>query len=229
MERVDHIDVVQVGGGGLVGKVYGVFQRQVPDGEGFKLGVARLDAALVLVVQLGQADCHLAAAGAGRGDDHQRAFGLDVFVFAVAVVAYDTGNIVGVAGNFIVAEAADAHAVQLVLKLFDFGVGGVHRDADAANKQPHTLECVDQAQHVHVVGDAVVAAHLVVDDVLGADDHHDLGLAFQLQQHLQLGIGLKARQHAGGVVVVKQLAAKFQIQLVVKLRNAFTDARRLCF
>ena len=107
-------------------------------------------------------------------------------------------------------------------------MGGVHRNADAAHKQPHTLERVDQAQHVHVIGDAVVAAHLVVDDVLGADDDHDLGLCLQLQQHLQLGIGLKARQHAGGVVVVKQLAAKFQIQLVVKLRNAFTDARRLC-
>ena len=59
---------------------------------------------------------------------------------------------------------------------------------------------------VEVVGDAVVAAHLAADDVLCADDDDDLGLLLELQQHLQLGVRLKARQHAGGVVVVEQLA-----------------------
>ena len=65
MERVDHVDIVQIGGGGLVGQVDGMLEGQIPDGEGLKLGVARLDTALVLMVELGQADRHLAAAGAG--------------------------------------------------------------------------------------------------------------------------------------------------------------------
>ena len=49
----------------------------------------------------------------------------------------------------------------------------------------------------------------------------------KLQQHLQLGVRLKARQHAGGVVVVEQLAAEFQIQLAAEFRDTLLDLLRL--
>ena len=55
------------------------------------------------------------------------------------------------------------------------------------------------------------------------DDDDDLGLLLELQQHLQLGVRLKARQHAGGVVVVEQLAAKLEVELVVELCDALPD------
>ena len=42
MEGVDHVHVVQIGGGRLVGEVDRVVQGQVPDGEGLKLGIAGL-------------------------------------------------------------------------------------------------------------------------------------------------------------------------------------------
>ena len=133
------------------------------------------------------------------------------------------GHVVGVAGNLVVAEGADAQAVELLLKRRDLGRIGVLRHADAAHKQADALEGIDQAQHVHIVGDAVVTAHLVGDDVLGADDDDNFGLLLELQKHLQLGIRLKARQHAGRMVVVKQLAAKFQIELIVKLGDTLPD------
>ena len=59
-----------------------------------------------------------------------------------------------------------------------------------------------------------------------ADDDDDLGLLLELQQHLQLGVRLKARQHAGGVVVVEQLAAKLEVELVVELCDALPDVLR---
>ena len=34
MEGVDHVHIVQIGGGRLIGQVHGVAERQVPDGEG---------------------------------------------------------------------------------------------------------------------------------------------------------------------------------------------------
>ena len=52
MEGVDHIHIVQVGGGGLVSQVHRVVDGQVPDGEGFKLGIAGGVALLMLVIQL---------------------------------------------------------------------------------------------------------------------------------------------------------------------------------
>ena len=104
---------------------------------------------------------------------------------------------------------------------------------------PDTLPSKDVAEYIarekaaaYEVADdeLVITADTVVivgDDILGADDDDDLGLVFQLQQHLQLGVRLKARQHAGSVVVIKQLAAKLQVELVVKLGDPLPDMRRL--
>ena len=125
------------------------------------------------------------------------------------------------------AEGADAQTVQPLFKGLHLGGGGVLGHAHAAHIQPHLLKSVDEAQHVQIVGNAVVAAHLAADDILSTDDDDDLGLLLELQQHLQLGVRLKAGQHAGGVVIVEQLAAEFQIQLIVKLLDALADMLRL--
>ena len=135
MERVDHVHIVQVGGSGLVCQVDRVLQGDVPDGEGLELGVTGLDAPLIFMIQLGQADGHFAAAGAGSRDNHQRALGLNVLVAAIALVAHDAGNVVGVAGDLIVPEGADAQAVQPLLKGLHLGGSGVHGHAYAAHKQ----------------------------------------------------------------------------------------------
>jgi hypothetical protein len=39
--------------------------------------------------------------------------------------------------------------------------------------------------------------------------------------------GCEARQHPGGVIVVEELAAEFQVQLAAELRDAFSDLLRL--
>ena len=93
MERVDHVHVVEVDGRGFVCDIYGMLERQVPDGEGFEFRVARLHTVLMLVVELGEADCHFSAAGTGRGHDDEGAVGFYVIVSAVAVFADDERNI----------------------------------------------------------------------------------------------------------------------------------------
>ena len=70
VERIDDVRV-EIDGGRLVGDVDGVVAWEVPHGERLELGVARGDAALVLMVELGQARGELARAGAGRGLDDQ--------------------------------------------------------------------------------------------------------------------------------------------------------------
>ena len=89
VEGIDQVEVADVGRGRLVGDVDRVLERQVPDGEGLELGVARGEAAPVFVVELGQAGGQLAAARARPGDDDERVLGLDVVVGPVALVADD--------------------------------------------------------------------------------------------------------------------------------------------
>ena len=121
------------------------------------------------------------------------------------------------------AEGADAQTVQPLFKSLHLRCGGVLGHAHAAHIQAYFLEGIDQAQHIQIVGDAVVAADLVADDVLGADNDDHLGLVLQLQQHLQLGIGLETRQYAGCMVIVIQFSAEFQLQFVVKLLDPLSD------
>ena len=117
MEGIDHVDVVEVGGSGLVGEVDGVLEREVPDGEGLELRVAGADAALVLMVELAEAGGHFAAAGAWGGDDHEAAGSFYVVVAAEAVVGDDEGDVGGVVGDDVVAVDLDAEGFEPVLEL----------------------------------------------------------------------------------------------------------------
>ena len=223
VEGVDHVHVVEVDGRGLVGEVHGVAQRQVPDRERLKLGVARAHAALVLVIELAQARGHLAATGAGRGHDDEATRRLDVVVAAEAVVADDARDVGRVVRDDVVPVHADAERLEPALELFRRGLAAVVRDDDAADVQPAALECVDQAQGVVVVGDAEVAAALVALDIIRRDGDDDLRLVAHLHEHAHLAVGGEARQHARCVVVVKEFAAELQIQLAAEERDALAD------
>ena len=104
---------------------------------------------------------------------------------------------------------------------------GVLRDHDRADIEPQIAEHVDEPQHIGVVADAQVAPHLVLLNITGADGHDDLHVVLQRPQHPDLAVRLKPRQHAGGVVVVKQLAAELEVQLAAEVRDALLDVRRL--
>ena len=87
-------------------------QGQAPDGESLELGVAGLDPALVLLVELAQADGHLAAPGAGSRNHDERAGGLDIVVLPESFVRIDEGDIVGVSLDGMVVIDLDPHAFQ---------------------------------------------------------------------------------------------------------------------
>ena len=56
----------------------------------------------------------------------------------------------------------------------------------------------------------------------GIDGNDDLHIVLELLEHPDLAVRRKARQHPGGVVIIEQLAAEFQIQLAAELvRSAF--------
>ena len=227
VEGVDHVDVAQVRGGGLVGDVDGVLEGEVPDGEGFKLGVAGLDAAAVLLVELGEAGGHLAAARAGGGDENEGARGLDVIVAAEPVLGDDMLDVGGIALNGIVVVGADALGVEPLLEGDGGGLGGPAGQDHGADVEPDAAEGVDEAEGVLVVGDAQVAADLAGLDIVGVDRDEDFLVGLHLQEHLDLAVRLEPGEHAARVKIVEQLAAQLQVELAAELVDAAHNTLRL--
>ena len=85
-----------------------MLQGDVPDRKCLELSISGADAAFMLMVELGQADCHLAAAGPGSRDYDKRPGCFDVFIFSVAVFADDMRYIGRVTGNQIMTVYFDA-------------------------------------------------------------------------------------------------------------------------
>ena len=227
MVRVDDVAVVQVCGRGLVRHVHGVLQGQVPHGERLELGVAGVDAALMLVVQLREAHGELAGAGAGGRDDNEGLRGLDVLVLSEAVAGHDEVHVRGVARDGVVAVHRDAHLLKARLVGLGLRLPREARDHHAADGEAHAAEHVHQAQDVVAVADADVAAALALLDVVRVQGEHDLRIVCQLPEHARLRVWLEAREDTARVVVVEQLAAELQVELAAELRDALADARRL--
>ena len=108
---------------------------------------------------------------------------------------------------------ADAQGLQPLDELIRQGLAPVVGQDHAADHEADAPEGVDEAQGVLIVGDAQVAPALGALDIVRRDGDDDLRLVLHLQQHLHLAVRLEAGENTGSMVVVKKLAAKFQIKL----------------
>ena len=59
------------------------------------------------------------------------------------------------------------------------------------------------------------------------DCDDDLNIIGNALEHAELAVRFKTRQHAARMIVVKQLAAKLQIELATKLRDALLNVSSL--
>ena len=120
-----------------------------------------------------------------------------------------------------------AQRFQAALEAFCRGLPRILGNHHAAYKQADAPERIDQAEHVCVIGDANIPAHLALFDIACIYNDYDLHLVRKLQQHFHFAIRLKSRQYPGCVEIIKQLSAHFQIQLVVKMRDPLQNMLRL--
>lgn len=93
MEGIDHVDIVEICGSGLVGEIDRVFKRKIPDRESLKLCISGADTAFVFVVELGEAGRHLSASRSRCSDNDERSCCLNIIIFAISVFTDDERNI----------------------------------------------------------------------------------------------------------------------------------------
>ena len=227
VEGIDHVHVGKIRRGCFVSDVDRVLQRKVPDGEGFKLRVSGFQTAAVFVIDLAQAGGHFPAARPRRGHDDEGMAGFDIVVAAEAFVGNDMAHVGGIAGNGIMSVHAHAQGGETVFKLCGCTLVGIPGQDHGADIKAEVPESVDQAQHVQVVCDAQIAADFTLLDIVGVDDDDHFDLILELREHPDFRVWRETRQDAGGMVIVKQFAAEFQVQLAAEALNALCDMRRL--
>ena len=120
-------------------------------------------------------------------------------------------NVVGIAFDGIVAVNLNAQVLKLGAEQICRGLSGVAGDHNASYIKSFIAEFLNQTENIHIVGDAQIMADFIFFNVSGIDGNNDLGLVCKLKQHLQLAVRGKARKDSGGVIVIKQLSAEFQI------------------
>ena len=101
-----------------------------------------------------------------------------------------------VSGDRVVQAAGDAELLETVAVGVGGGLIGVLGEHYGADEEAAGTEHVDESQHVLVVRDAEVAAHLGLLDVVGVDGDDDLHVVGEAFEHAEFGIRLEAGQHA---------------------------------
>ena len=117
-----------------------MFQRNVPDREGFKFCIACVDTTFVFMVELGKAGSHFAASRSRCGYNNQRTGGFNIFVLAVAFVADNERNVAWITGNGIMQIYTDSQVFQLGFKSHGAGLTGKLCDDNAAYEKASVLK-----------------------------------------------------------------------------------------
>ena len=86
------------------------------------------------------------------------------------------------------------HAQRFQLFLVGDGTGLSRKlgEAHTAYIEAIAAECINQSEHVQIIGDAQIGAHLIFLDVCGVDNNYNFRLVLELYQHVNLAVRLKA-------------------------------------
>ena len=206
-----------------------MFQRNIPDWESLKFRIACFDTTFVFVIKLGKAGSHFSASWSRGSNDNQWSCCFDIVILTISFVTYDKGSIVWITRNQIKHINFDSKLLQTFLECVCTFLSCILSDADTSYIKTALCEYFHKAEHIFIISDTKVTSDFILINVSCADYDDDLCLIRKLHQHAQFTVRLKSRKNSGSMVVIKKLAAKFQIKLVTKLADTFPNMFGLHF
>ena len=172
MERINHVDIVQIGRRSLIGKIDWMFERYVPDRKCLKFRISSVDSAFVFVIELGEACRHLAAS---RCDNNQGASGFNIIILTVSFVTDDQWYIGRIPFYHIMNINFNSHLFQTSFEQMCTVLTGILRDYNTSYIEAVFFKGVLQTQNVRVIRDPQITAYFVCFYVGSAYDDDDLG------------------------------------------------------
>ena len=206
-----------------------MLQRDIPDRESFKFRISGFDTAFILMIKLGKAGGHFSASGSRSSDDNQWSCCFDIIVLAISLITYNKGSIVRITRDQIKHVYFDSKLLQTFLKRISTFLSGILGDADTSDIESALGKYFHKAEYIFIISDTKVTSDFIFINISSADYNNDLCLIRKLHQHAQFAVRLKSRKNSGSMVVIKKLAAKFQIKFVSKLVDTFPNMFGLHF
>ena len=204
-----------------------MFERNIPNWEGFEFCISCFYSTLVIVIQLRKAGCHLSASGSGGSNYDKRTSGFYIIIHSKSVIADDKRNVIWVSGNSIVLVHLYTERFKLLVKDIDRRLMVIACHNNAADVETKSAKSVDKAQNIEIIGDSKVTPDLILLYIICIYSYYNFSLVFQLSEHTNLAVGRKSRQYPCSMKIIKKFAAKFKIQFATKLVYPLEDFFRL--
>ena len=191
-----------------------MLKRQVPDWEGFKLGISCLTVSYVFVVKLRKTGCQFSGASSGSGNHNKRFGNLNIRICAITLFAYNCVHVCGIAFGEEMLICFYASLFQLVYKDINSRLVFITGDHYAVNAEIVLSKGVDKTHHFQIVSNAKIVSRFIGGDIPRINADNNFRLVLHTLQEFYLCIFVKTRKDSHGVFVVNQLAAKFQIKSI---------------
>ncbi len=211
MVFVNHYFIIQINSCRFIGNVHLVVCRQVPYGESFKFGITGFDSPFVFMVKIAQAGGKFSAARARAGNDNNRFGNFNIFIGAISLLTHNGVRVCWVSFCWIMQINPDPSQFELVFKNFCRLLILVSGNNNCRNINAPFPEIINGLQCVRIVSYAKISPDFFPFNVSGMNTKDNICFVFYLVQEAHFYIGVKSREHPGGVVIVQYFSAKLQI------------------
>ena len=108
----------------------------------------------------------------------------------------------------------DFVCLEFAGEIFGFLLAVEESDDDRTDIETATTEKFDKAEDFGLVRNHVVGANLGMFNGVSINTENNFGVVFEFLKKLNLEVGKKTRESAGGVLVVDEFAAEFEVEFV---------------
>ena len=167
------------------------------------------------MIQLAQTCCQFTAARTWCSHYHNRFGSFDIWILAVAFLAYDGINIHRIAFGCLMFVYFDASAFQFVDKHLRCRLMIIAGDYHTVYFQFPRTQIINQTHNIHIISNPEVPANFVSFNIACIYTDNNFYFIFQFVQQFNLCILVKTRQYTLGMIITQQFSTEFQIELIV--------------
>ena len=207
MERVDHVDIIEIGSSCLVCNIHRMLQWKIPNWESLKLGISCTHTTLVLIIQLAEANSHFATTRTRSCHDNQRALSFYIIILSETVIRSNQVDIMRIALDEIMTVGFDTITFQALLESCCSRLTVVMSNHNRTHHKTTVLELATKTENILIISDTQVGTLFILLNVCSTNHDNNFNAIADFLKHTELTIWLETRQYATCMMVIEKLSS----------------------